>query len=88
MVVMLPPFFNGDHGFDEMIKRLNASTLKKAMSSLYSSKVEVTLPKFKLEEQVGNELMDVSFSVFYCSCFFIRLANFVFFTFVRYISFY
>jgi len=58
MVVMLPPFFNGDHGFDEMIKRLNASTLKKAMNSLYSSKVEVTLPKFKLEEQVGNELMD------------------------------
>jgi len=57
MVILLPPFITGDQGFDAMVDRLNASTLHQALGNLWSTKVEVSIPKFKIQESVGNKLI-------------------------------
>jgi len=57
MLVLLPPFITGDQGFDAMMGRLNASSLSEARNNLWSTEIEVKLPKFTLEETVGDELI-------------------------------
>ena len=40
-----------------MVKKLNAATLQEALDSLWRREVEVVIPKFKLQESVGDELI-------------------------------
>ena len=64
MYILLPPFISGSHGFDAMVERLNPTTLRNAMFDTWRANIEVTIPKFKLEQDIGNELIDVSFNSF------------------------
>lgn len=57
MYVLLPPFISGQNGFNAMVERLNATTLQNAIDNTWRLQVEVVLPKFKLEQMVGDELM-------------------------------
>jgi len=62
MVILLPPFFSGENGFDSLVERLNPASLKQAMNRLWQTKVEVSIPKFKLDTVVEDgkliEVMD------------------------------
>lgn len=61
MLLLLPPFITGDQGFDAMVNRLNSTTLTNALNDMWRTSVEVTLPKFTVEESVGDELIGVSY---------------------------
>jgi len=54
MVILLPPFFSGDQGFDSLVQKLNPASLKEALNRLWQTKVEVTIPKFKLDTEVSD----------------------------------
>ncbi|CAL4063085.1 unnamed protein product, partial [Meganyctiphanes norvegica] len=57
MFILLPPFISGEPGFNAMVQSLNSSTLRNAMDYMRRMEVHVELPKFKMEEVIGNELM-------------------------------
>ncbi|XP_064083415.1 serine protease inhibitor 88Ea-like [Macrobrachium nipponense] len=57
MFILLPPFISGDNGFNKMVERLNGTTLQNAIDDMWRVQVEVILPKFRLEQMVGDELM-------------------------------
>lgn len=57
MIILLPPFISGDQGFDAMVGRLNSTTLSRALDMLWRREVEVSIPKFKLEESIGDDLI-------------------------------
>merc|ERR1712212_1481583 len=58
MYILLPPFISGDNGFNAMVENLNASTLHDAIDNMWRIEVEVTIPKFKLEQMVNDELIE------------------------------
>lgn len=60
MLILLPPFITGEQGFDAMVNNLNSSNLNNALNDMWRMQVEVTIPKFTLEESVGDELIGVS----------------------------
>lgn len=60
MYILLPPFITGEQGFNAMVENLNATTLHYAIDNMWRVEVEVIVPKFKLEQLIGDELMDVS----------------------------
>ena len=60
MFILLPPFISGSSGFDAMVEKMNADTLKNAMLNTWRTQIEVEIPKFKLNENIGNELIAVS----------------------------
>ncbi|KAK7015567.1 hypothetical protein SK128_004148 [Halocaridina rubra] len=57
MYILLPPFITGENGFNAMVERLNADTLHDAIDNMWRIQVEVVIPKFKLQQSVGDELM-------------------------------
>ncbi|MCL4139700.1 UNVERIFIED_CONTAM: hypothetical protein GTU68_013279 [Idotea baltica] len=57
MVILLPPFIAGEEGFNQLVERLEGPLLHKAIDSLWRGEVEVSIPKFKLQESVGDELI-------------------------------
>ncbi|XP_068212341.1 serine protease inhibitor 88Ea-like [Palaemon carinicauda] len=57
MFILLPPFISGDNGFNRMVERLNGTTLQNAIEEMWRVQVEVILPKFKLEQAIGDELV-------------------------------
>lgn len=59
MIILLPPFIAGEEGFNNMVAKLNGPLLHKEIDSLWRGQVEVSLPKFKLAETVGEELITV-----------------------------
>lgn len=59
MYILLPPFISGEQGFNAMVENLNATTLHYAIDDMWRLEVEVVIPKFKLEQMVGDELMEV-----------------------------
>lgn len=65
MLLLLPPFITGDKGFAAMVNRLNSTTLTHAINDMWRTEVEISIPKFTLEESVGNELISVSTNAAY-----------------------
>lgn len=57
MFILLPPFISGANGFNAMVQSLNSTTLRNAMDNMWRIQVQVELPKFKLEQTIGQELM-------------------------------
>lgn len=57
MIILLPPFIAGEEGFNEMVSRLDGNLLHTAVESLWRGQVEVSIPKFKLAQNIGDELM-------------------------------
>ncbi|XP_037790831.1 serine protease inhibitor 88Ea-like [Penaeus monodon] len=57
MYILLPPFISGEQGFNAMVENLNATTLHYAIENMWRLEVEVVVPKFKLEQLVGDELL-------------------------------
>jgi len=57
MFILLPPFISGEEGFNAMVQSLNASSLRYAMDNMWPIQVTVEIPKFKMEQQIGDELM-------------------------------
>lgn len=57
MFILLPPFVSGVKGFNQMVQSLNSTTLREAMDNMWRIQVTIELPKFKLEESIGDELM-------------------------------
>lgn len=60
MYILLPPFISGENGFNAMVERLNASLLHEAFNNMWRTQIKVVIPKFKLEQMVENELIEVS----------------------------
>lgn len=60
MYILLPPFLVGEDGFSAMVERLNGPILHHALSNTWRTQMEVVMPKFRLEELVEDELMEVS----------------------------
>ncbi|KAA0202114.1 hypothetical protein HAZT_HAZT001947 [Hyalella azteca] len=56
MIILLPPFISGDKGFDAMVGRLNSTTLGNAIADLWRNEVEVSLPKFSLEQSALTKM--------------------------------
>jgi len=57
MFILLPPFISGEQGFNAMVQSLNSTTLRDAMDNMWRIQVQVEIPKFKMEQQIGDELM-------------------------------
>jgi len=57
MFILLPPFISGEQGFNAMVQSLNSTTLRDAMDHMWRIQVQVEIPKFKMEEQIGDELI-------------------------------
>ncbi|XP_063853791.1 serine protease inhibitor 88Ea-like [Scylla paramamosain] len=57
MYILLPPFLAGEGGFSAMVGRLTGAALHRAIDSTWRTQLEVKIPKFKLEESIGDELM-------------------------------
>ncbi|CAL4063086.1 unnamed protein product, partial [Meganyctiphanes norvegica] len=58
MFILLPPFISGAQGFNAMVQSLNSSTLRDAMDNMWRVQVQVELPKFKMEQMIGDRLMN------------------------------
>lgn len=59
MYILLPPFITGKHGFNSMVSRVNGSLLHDAFENMWRTQVEVIIPKFKMEQMLENELIQV-----------------------------
>lgn len=59
MYILLPPFITGKHGFNSMVSRVNGSLLHEAFENMWRTQVEVIIPKFKMEQVLENELIQV-----------------------------
>lgn len=60
MIILLPRFHTDDTFFNAMVDKLNADSLEYALENLFTSVVEITLPKFTLDQFIGSELITVS----------------------------
>lgn len=75
MFILLPPFISGENGFNAMVQSLNSTTLRDAMDSMWRIQVNIEIPKFKLEQSIGDELMGGLSNMGISDLFDARLAN-------------
>jgi len=75
MFILLPPFVTGENGFNAMVQSLNSTTLRNAMDNMWRIQVEIEVPKFKLEQTIGPELMHGLSNMGVSDLFDARLAN-------------